>query len=85
MLVFVSLVPVSVPVLTLKFYRESRLGIRHTLAAGIGVSSPAYYCLHCTSFRTCLATPIKQHSVTTIFRGNPDINRSTQPFILPSK
>ena len=84
MLVFVLLVPVSVPVSTLKFYRESRLGIRHTLAIGISVSSPLHYCLHCTSFRICLETPSKQHSATTIFHGNPDINRSTQPFISPS-
>ena len=84
MFVFVWLVPVSVPVLKLKYYRESRLGIRHSLSIGIAVSSPSYHCLHYTSLRICLETSSKQHSTTTIFRGNPDINRSMQPFISPS-
>ena len=81
---FVWLVPMSVSVFKLKYYRESRLGIRHTRSVGIAVSSPSYHCLHYTSLRICLETPSKQHSTTTIFRGNPDINRSMQPFISPS-
>ena len=87
MSVSVSLVRVSMSVSALKFYHENRACIRHILAVDICVASHSQELCASdgTSFRTCLTTPSTQHSVTTMFCSNADINSTPQPFMLPSK